>query len=262
MNNLVHLLLSPPAALETTTVKEAAAVLKRDAYEARLLLSGNALKLIAHYQDRQEADTAAAGLIKLGLSVLVIDDTDLHKIPTAVFTAFKLTFGEKELIFLDRSGHSLNINKDNVFLLIKGTLQPQKEKINLPPQKKFNVGATLLMGGIPVWSKVKPTVDNTIPEPRCFIRIYNRVTAEPLVQFYDDSFDFSLLGAKMGFSSLTNMNIVIEELRKSLPNALFDDTLTQKTGAGARIDSKSDNTDVNCRLIYLYRRATAVETTK
>jgi len=69
-HDIVHMLVAPPDTLETTLVKEAAVILKKDPYETRMLLSGKMPKLIAHYQTADEAEPIAKQLKHWGSQLL------------------------------------------------------------------------------------------------------------------------------------------------------------------------------------------------
>ena len=86
-NEIVHLAVASPDNIETSLVKEAALMLKKDPYETRMLLTGKLPKLIAHYQSVEEAATIARQLKTLGLVAFTVNDSELGKSPATRFSA-------------------------------------------------------------------------------------------------------------------------------------------------------------------------------
>jgi hypothetical protein len=254
-NKIVHIMISPPDMIETKLVKEAAAILQKDPYETRLLLSGKIPKLIAHYAAVEEADLIANQLKTLGLTTITLDDHELRISAADVFIAHSLQFGEKEIIFRDKANHLTKLEKNDVFLILKGKLPTAADKVVTTTSMKFNLTATLMTGGIPIWQKVKETTRETSAESQYFFRIYSRLSSEPKVEFFENYFNYSCLGSDLTPSSLTNLNGIIAKLRTIFPQALFDDRLAQSSGISGSSDNQARDMELNCRLIYLYRRS-------
>ena len=78
---------------------------------------------------------------------------------------------------------------------------------------------------------------------------------EPAIEILQYDFDYSFLGQKMTYSSLTNLSATAGELRDAFPGAAFDDRLLKSFTAGMPSVSPEDGIEVNCRLIYLYYQA-------
>jgi hypothetical protein len=254
MNTIVHVVISPPGTIETGLIKEAAVILNKDPYEIRLLLSGNTPKLVSHYRNIQEAGQIAERLKVLGLRAFTIDDTELHQTPSEVFTAYSLVFGEKDVTFRDRGGRVLKLESNDVFLILKGKLKTAEEKEVTRTSMKFNLTATVMTGGIPVWSKHKETTRQNSSDTELFVRIYDRLSAAPRVTFFENYFDFSCLGSKMAPSSFININTIVTELRALFPAALFDESIAQSSLAGSSPDRQPTDLDMNCKLIYLSKK--------
>ena len=254
-NEMVHLLVAPLDIIDTKLVQAAAAILKKDPYETRLLLSGKLPKLIAHYPTKEEAEPIAQQLKTLGLVAFTVNDSEVDKSPATGFTARALEFGEQAVVFRDKTSQALKLEAKDVFLILKGKYQISTDKTVTKTRMKFNLTATLVTGGIPIWSKVKETTKASSDEVGYFVRIYGRDSLEPRVEFFENSFNFSSLGANIAPSSSTNLNSVVAQLRAMFPQALFDDILTQPIGMSEHYDKQADAVELNCRLIYLYHRA-------
>ena len=254
-HEIVHLLVGPADNVDTTLVKEAAAILKKEPYEARMLLSGKLPHLIAHYPTAVEAEPVAKQLKSLGLVAFTVKESELNRTVTTRFTARSLEPGEHQAIFRDNANHTLTLETKDVFLILKGKYQVSSDKKVTTTKMKFNLTATLVTGGIPVWSKVKETTKANSDETGFLIRIYDQVSVEPKVEFFENAFNYSSLGKDIAPSTTTNFNSIVAKLRAVFPGAIFDDTLTQPMGTSQPYDRQDNAVELNCKLIYLYHRA-------
>jgi hypothetical protein len=254
-HEIVHLLVGPSDNIDTTHVKEAAAILKKEPYETRMLLSGKLPHLIAHYQTAGEAEPVAKQLKTLGLVAFTVNDSELNKSPATRFTARSLELGEQQAVFRDNGNHTLTLETKDVFLILKGKYQLSSDKKVTTTKMKFNLTATLVTGGIPVWSKVKETTKANSDEMGFFVRIYDLVSAEPKVEFFENAFNYSSLGKDIAPSTTANFNSIVAKLRAVFPGAIFDDTLTQPMGTSQPYDRQANTVELNCKLIYLYQQA-------
>ena len=253
-NEIVHVLVAPPDNLEANLVKEAAEILQKDHYVTRLLLSGKIPKLIGRYQSIAEAELITKRLKTLGLVAVILRDRDISESPLTRLQAHALKLGNSEVTFSDKGGRQLKLESDDVFLILKGKLQPSNDKDVTITSLKFNLTATIMTGGIPIWRKVKETVKGSSSEGGYFIRIYDPISTEPKVEFFENYFDFSSLGTKIAPSSSVNLNSIIAELRTVFPQARFDDRLTQP-GTSISSDKPERDLELNCKFIYLYHQA-------
>ncbi|MFZ1914883.1 MAG: hypothetical protein WCF70_04140 [Dehalococcoidales bacterium] len=254
-NEIVHLLVAPPQTVETSLVKEASLILQKDPYETRMLLSGKLPKLIAHYSSVAAAETAARQLKTLGLVALAVSDIELNQFSANGFNARSVEFEEQAAVFRDNTNRLLKLETKDVFLIIKGKYQVSSDKPVTTTRLKFNLTATLVTGGIPIWSKVKETSKTNSGETGYFVRIYDRDSVQPRVEIFENYFNYSVLGAEIAPSSAANLNSIVTKLRAVFPQALFDDILTRPMGTSESYDTKANVVELNCRLLYWYHRA-------
>lgn len=249
MNDIVHVAIAPPDMLDASLVKEVASIINKDLYGTRLLLAGMVPRLIAHYQTIQEAESVAQSLRTLDLVVITCNESELHKPPSVSFRVYTLKLQEGEVIFWNAVGETRRIKAESVFLILKGTRQTYTEKESINTRRKLSLPATLLTGGIPIWRKVKEKTRDTSIQTEDFVRMYDRISPEPSVEVLQHSFDYSLLGSKMVYSSLVNLNTLTTELKNAFPQAVFDDKLTLPFA------TSGTDIEVSCKLIYLYYQA-------
>lgn len=252
--DIIHVAVAPPIALETPLIEKVAAIIKKDIYGTRLLLAGKIPRIVAHYQTTEIAESVAQSLMAQGLVTIVCIDSELRK-PTVSFRAHTLKLGEGEVVFCDTGGESRIVKEEEVFLILKGTLRIQTEKVSTKTTMKFSLPATVLTGGIPIWRRVEEKTKDASVQIESFVRLYERSSPEPVVEFLQSGLDYSFLGAKMTPSSLTNLSAVVTELRNTFPQAVFDDRLTEPFKADLPFTTPDDDIGINCKLIYLYHRA-------
>ena len=253
--DVIGIAVAPPEVLETSLVEKVAAMFNKDLYTTRLQLSGKIPRIIARCRTTEEAQAIVQSLNALGVVAFMYKDSERHSPSGGRFRAHSLKREEGKITFRDDRGAERNMQTENAFLILQGTMQTCIEKEITNTKMKLNVPMTLLTGGIPVMRRVKEkTRDVTVQNVR-FIRLYERLSMEPAIEILQYDFDYSFLGQKMTSSSLTNLGATAGKLRDTFPRAAFDDRLLKSFAAGMPSASPQDGTEVNCRLIYLYYQA-------
>lgn len=251
---MVHIAIVSSDTPEENLVKKVADIINKDLYGTRLLLAGRIPRIVAHYQNMQAAESVAQNLRALGLVTIVCQDSELRK-PSRSFKAHTLTLGEEEVIFRDRDGEAKRIETANVFMILKGARQTYTEKKTTSTRMKLSVPGTVLMGGIPVFRKVKEDTRDMSPQTEGFVRLYDGISPEPSAEILQHDFDYSFLGTKMASSTFKNLSTTITELRSIFIQAVFDDSLTQPIRVDIPSTSLEDDIEINCKLIFLYHQA-------
>jgi len=253
-HEVVHVAIAPPAMLEQELVKKVAAIVAKNHYETRLRLTGKIPKIIANYGTMQMAEATARSLRELGLVVLVCTDSELRR-PSQIYRTYTIKFEEQATLFWDKSGQARRVGAGETFLILRGRMQTETQTEVTKTQRKINVTATLLMGGIPISKKVKEKVTSKSYQTESFVRLYGKMSPEVAVEMLQHDFDYSFLGAEMTSSSVTNFNAAVGKIRAAFPQAVFDDRLVDPFGADMHSAVSQDNIDMNCKLIYWYYKA-------
>ncbi len=248
---VVHVAVATLDIPEPDIIKKAATIVNKDPYQTRLLLSGGLPRLIAHYPGMREAESTAQNLRDLGLVAFVCQNSELRK-PSKVFTALTAEFLEGEAVFRDKGGQSKRIAYSDVFLILEGIMQTATEGETTITRKEINWGATLLTGGFPVSRTVKERVNGATVREEPLVRLYNRESAEPIVQMSQHGMAYSFLGARIAPSSAANFNTVVAKLQELFPQAIFDDRLMKSSKSGIPSPRALDDLELNCKLLYLY----------
>jgi hypothetical protein len=250
---IVHVAVAASNIPEPEIIKKVAAIVNKDPYQTRLLLSGGLPRLIAHYHSLQEAESTSRNLRDLGLAAFVCKDSELRK-PSKVFTVHTVEFLDGETIFRDKGGQTKRIPSSDVFLILRGNLQISTEEETTETKRKINWGATLLIGGIPIYHDVKEKVSGATVRQESIMRLYNRESSDPAVQMSQHGMAYSFLGARIAPSSAANFNTVVAKLQELFPQAIFDDRLTKSAGSNAPPARTPDDLELNCKLLYLYHK--------
>ena len=251
--------LAPAHNVSAEALKHAAAILGTDDYSLRLLLAGEMPRIVAQFANNPEAAALTKELASLGLTAISGDNTTLHQKSPDVFIAQAMQTGAKGVFF--RGGHAevKEIYTGDAFLILEGILPlPDQEPLGNKTEKKLNVPATLLMGGIPVWRKPKSVTSNTTPEEH-FVRVYGPPPSAAPVEIRSGNFDYSSLGDKKGFSSAENFTTLVSELRRVFPGAIYDNHLTRYARGSLFPSISPEMLDQNIRLIYLFYIAARID---
>jgi hypothetical protein len=250
---ITHIAIAPPDVLDTALIGKVAVIINKDLYNTRLLLTGKIPKIIAHYASKDQADTVAQSLRTLGLTAMVFEDAELRKHSNS-FRAYAAELGQSEILFSDRSSQTTKIGTDNTFLILKGIIKTHKETEITTTKTKLNIPLTALSGGIPIMRKVKEKAKEVTFREEYFLRFYDGKSKEPGIEILQNDFDYSSLGSQMGSSSAVNFNILVTNIIKAFPRAIFDDRLTKYYVADSASNTLN-NTDINCRLIVSFYQA-------
>lgn len=251
-HNIVHVALDPPELLEVSLIKQVAVILNKDAYESRLLLSGKIPKLIAHFDTSEAAESTVKALTSIGLAAVTLADSELHKLSTSTteFAAHSLSFGEGEVRFSAKNGTVKTISTKDLLLILYGKMRIPITTKRTRTKMKLSMSATLMTGGIPVWRKSEENVEDISFQTEYFMRLYDWLQPEPKIEVFESKFDYAFLGTKIAPSSSANLRMLVLELKRMFPKAVFDSRLTDYTPI-----TQGNEMELTCKLIYLCHRA-------
>ncbi len=243
VSQFFHVSVAPLNNFDAELVKKAAELIGKDIYTTRLLLTGKIPKIVATYKSSEEAESAARALCTLGLVGFSCSDAELRKPFTSNPGVLTLKLGKAEVSFAKGVGETKTLGAEDVFLILKGTHQFSSEKETTTITRKLNVAATLLTG-MPTFRKVKEkTGEEFVAE--AFVRLYGRISPDPLLEIPQNHFDYSFLGDRIAPTSLQNLAKTVEALREIFPDAIFEETPA----------SYGDLSERDYRLVYLCQRA-------
>lgn len=250
-HDIVHVAVLPPNVVEADDIRIIASIIDKDLYRTRLLLTGKIPRIIAHYSTLQEAELTVRSLRGIGLMAIVCKDEELRK-PSHSFKAHVLQFGQKEIMFRDRSGQFTKIESIDAFLILVGMMENREDREVTRKTMKLNLPVTLLLGGIPVQRKVTEKATETSIQTERFVRVYDQKSSDSNVEIRQYDFDYSCLGPKIAPSSLINFCTLIARIRDALPQAVFDDRLVGNFGTDLPSAAPWGKIDIICKLVYLF----------
>jgi len=249
-SRILYLALVPLVAPETGVITEVAAIIGKDPYGIRLLLAGKVPKIVARYESKQMAESVTQKLRDLGLVPILCTESELCR-SSEGFIAHTLEVGQGYVLFYDRGGQKREMKSRGVFLIIKGREEAYVTKEKTETTRKFSLTGTILTGGIPIWRRQKKQVKESSSVAKYFARLYTRKSSEPAVEIIHNQADYSFLKGEMASSSLANFNIVVTKLQQAFPKAIFDDNLMRASIKQAHGPSGAEDTEINCKLLYL-----------
>ncbi|MHB8085147.1 MAG: hypothetical protein ACYDHZ_04945 [Dehalococcoidia bacterium] len=252
--DLTDVVIAPPGVFTENLAEKVAAILNKDFYGTRLLLAGNIPRIVARHTDMDEAKATVQSLKAAGITAFMCKDSELHKPAAARFSAHSLKLEEGKVTFRDNNNKERSVQAGKIFLILQATAQTYLENESVKTRMKFSLPRTILLGGVPVWRKVKEKSKDVTVQATSFIRLYERPSMEPAIEILQNNFDYSFLGQKMTSSARLNLRATALELRDAFPLAAFDDRLAKSLGAGGPFASPHDSIELICTLIYLYHR--------
>jgi len=196
------------------------------------------------------AESVAQRLKHLGLVPILCTESELCR-SSEGFIPHTMEVGQGYVLFYDRGGQKREMKSRGVFLIIKGREETYVTKEKTETTRKFSLGRTALTGGIPMWRTEKKQVKGSSTVTKYFARLYTRKSSETAVEIIHNQVDYSFLKGEMASSSLANFNSVVTKLQQAFPKAIFDDNLTRASVRQPYAPSDVDDTEVNCKLLYL-----------
>jgi hypothetical protein len=252
-NDLIDIAIVAKKGLNEELTQKLSLVLGRDLYQTRSLIASKFPRIIFQNTDAQRIKETSKQIDNLGLVSFSFKNNDIKK-PLQLFKANRLEFVDDNLVFQEKNAQLLKLEKNNIFLILKGNLKISKEKEKVTNVKKLNVIATLMTGGIPIRrTKQEKTVEITT-ENDSFLRIFQKNSMDFCLEIRQHGFNYTCLGPEMSPASLQNFNIITSKIKESTPEAIFDDKLNEFPLISNSADPLRSNIDINCKLIYLYHQ--------
>lgn len=246
--NIFHIVINPPGSIAPELVNHVSEVLGKDPFGVRMLLSGKLPKIAANFDSEEKAKSIAVSLSTCGVTAFTVNDQDLQQSnrPVTKIVANSLKISNGQLIFISRSGAETVVEQGELFLILHGRMRIPTSFKETRTSVKFNLPATIITGGIPVWRKSEETVETTSSQIESFVKLYGHHSLEPLIEIFESSFDFSFLGNKIFPSTIKNFGLTVKELKQVFAGSFFDNRLAEYTPVMQDVEIKTV-----CRLIYL-----------
>jgi hypothetical protein len=206
-----------------------AEVLRITSYEAlsRLRVSGKGPFVIAAYAENKPARQVSHKLREVGFETVLLSEEEMASggEPSEIRT-FRLE--DSTLKVQSRKEESLGVDYRHINLMIRGMGITSGTGTETMRERKFSLGRAVLTSGLMMTKTTKTTQQNITETRQGFLHVYAQGHA-PLV-FREGALGYNSLGPKMQPSRAANFDLLIAELRRLCPGAVYDDRLMSKAG--------------------------------
>jgi hypothetical protein len=194
-------------------------------FETRQRMIGGGPAVVASFADPYQAEALAEKLLKTGVAALVVDATAVPG-TAGQFIVHRFAFKEGALKIEADDGQCAGIAYGEIDLLLPGTRISGHEETKTVSERKFNLGRTILSGGIPMIKKVERQEVVATEEREKILYLYagNR----PPVVCSQNGMLYDGLGAAMKLTREMNFAWLMSELRRLSPQAVHDDRLLKR----------------------------------
>lgn len=210
-------------------VQPLAEALDKTVYETRARLSDpeGGPAVVASYA-QIEAAWACAGRLRVnGIPPILLTpeevETDARRF---VVRAFEL--GERGVTAVSRRGETAEVPYGEIDLLLRGVRVDERTDVKTTEERKFSAGRALLTGGLMLTKTTRKLEQVTTEDREDFFHLYSQGRT-PLA-FRARSINYQSLGRALQPSTSANFAFLLEELRRSLPRARYDERLTSSHG--------------------------------
>jgi hypothetical protein len=217
-----------PGAGEPLVVPLAEA-LDKTVYEARARLSSpeGGPAVVASYAEIEAAWACTGRLRANGIAPLLLTrdevETDARRF---VVRSFEL--GPRSLTAVSRKGETTELPYNSVDLFLRGVRVDERTDLKSTEQRKFSAGRALLTGGLMITKTTRKLEQVTTEDREDFFHLYSE--GRPPMAFKARSINYQSLGPALQPSTSANFAFLLEELRRSLPQARYDERLASSQG--------------------------------
>ncbi|HEY0783991.1 MAG TPA: hypothetical protein VGE98_16155 [Thermoanaerobaculia bacterium] len=202
-----------------------AAALGRTVPEVKSRLLGAGPVVVASFGEREPAAILADQLRSRGFGDVAVLPGDEGAGEPCLVRDFALGGSE---ITVTSPRASYEIPYDEIELFLRGTRSELHFTQERGSTREFSAARALLSGGLMITRKVSTVRTRETEERKAFLNLY--AGARPVVTFVETELRFRSLGAALQPSRQANFQLLIDELRRRAPAALYDDRLLQRSG--------------------------------
>ncbi|MFO8009767.1 MAG: hypothetical protein R6U89_03035 [Dehalococcoidia bacterium] len=197
------------------------------AFEAQQRMIGGGPAVVAAFADPQKALESAGNLKQKGITTLIVDAVEARNRPDR-FIVHHFELGDSYLCVENQLQQRAEIPYGEIDLLLTGRSVDVHSETKTVTERKFDVGKTIITGGIPITKKVTHQEKMTSEEHGRVFYLYagNR----PPFIFSQNRMIYDGLGTIMKPSREQNFYCLLSELRRRTPDAVFDDRLNTRAG--------------------------------
>lgn len=226
-----------------------AEALDKTLYETRARLSDpeGGPAVVANYGEIEPAWACAGRLRANGISPILLTPEDVES-DAQRFLVRSFELGERGIEAVSRQGRATTLAYRDIDLVLRGVRIDERTELKRTEQTKFSPGRALLTGGLMLTKTTRKLEPVTTEQREEFLHLY--ADGRPPLSFRSASLNYQSLGAALQPSTTANFGYLVEELRRALPHARWDERLTNRQ-ARARVlgPSLTENLDVAVTLL-------------
>jgi hypothetical protein len=204
-----------------------AAALGITLFEARARVLPPAPRVVATFQDREEAQARVAALSLAGFEPLLLDGTNVHDPGNLVMVrSFELL--SDRVVLRPRIGPNHEVPYHEVGLLLTGMRAFHELHEETTTSRKFSLGKAVASGGLMLTSKKKVETTHRQDHYSFFLRLF--AEERPTFALTEGELQYQGLGTALQPTRLANFGYLVEELKRRAPHAPFDNRLNTAAG--------------------------------
>lgn len=202
-------------------------------YEVRARLSSpeGGPAVVANFGEIQPAWAFAGRLRANGVVPILLTPEDVET-DAQRFLVRTFELGEHGVTATSRRGETAELPYHEIDLILRGVRIEERLERQTTESRKFSPGRALMTGGL-MTSKTTRNLQQRVTEERDdFLHLY--AGGRPPLVFRANAVNYQSLGPALQPSVSANFSHVVEALRRSAPQALYDERLTNRQ-ARARV---------------------------
>lgn len=210
-------------------VQPLARALDRSLYETRARLSNpdGGPVVVASYGEVEPAWACAGRLRAEGIAPILVLPEEVEA-EAGRFLVREFEFTGEGIQVASRRGEAVEVSYGEIDLVLRGTRVEEKIDTEVTEKRKLSLGRAIVTGGMLI-TKVHRKVQQVRSEERDdFLHLY--APGHPPLAFRATALHYQGLGAALQPSVHANFNLLASALRRSLPNARWDERLGSRQG--------------------------------
>lgn len=202
-------------------------------YEVRARLSSpeGGPAVVANFGEIEPAWAFAGRLRANGVAPILLTPEDVES-DAQRFLVRTFELGEHGVTATSRQGETAELAYGDIDLILRGVKIEERLERQTAESRKFSPGRALMTGGL-MTSKTTRNLQQRVSEERDdFLHLYS--DGRPPVVFRASAVNYQSLGPALHPSVTANFSLVLEEIRRATPHAVYDERLANRQ-ARARV---------------------------
>jgi len=226
-----------------------AEALDKSLYEARARLSSpeGGPAVVANFAEIERAWAFTGRLRANGIPSILLTPEDVES-DAKRFLVRTFELGERGVTAVSRQGQTAELSYREIDLILRGVRIDERTALKTTEERKFSPGRALLTGGLMLTKTNRKLEQVTSEERDDFLHLYS--AGKPPLVFRASAVNYQSLGPALQPSIAANFAYLVETLRNTSPQAVYDERLANRQ-ARARVlgPSLTEKLDVAVSLL-------------